>query len=266
MSIRVTLQAAHASGIIDKGCSQDLIEFSKKLHYSERSYARVLCAKNSHGEALISNAQTMQKLKQFIDTQGINQKHEDALALIELMAKHYMQGFAIRPAGFVFQYTDNWQQMIDQLAQRQNKDNAQSVNGGVESSVANQTIEDEQLGSEARFRSMAIQESYRQGVTVTAQMLDEAKHRFCHENNFIINQNIDLRAILHWLKHQQLTMLQFDQLIQDQARVHWYCKLSEKLKVHETIDYLKISGKYQSLIDKLKNAQNDGDEQLILQQ
>jgi len=280
VSIRVTLQAAHASGIIDKGCSQDLIEFSKKLHYSERSYARVLCAKNSHGEALISNAQTMQKLKQFIDTQGINQKHEDALALIELMAKHYMQGFAIRPAGFVFQYTDNWQQMIDQLAQRQNKDNAQSVNGGVESSVANQTIEDEQLGkllqknkieyqlinSEARFRSMAIQESYRQGVTVTAQMLDEAKHRFCHENNFIINQNIDLRAILHWLKHQQLTMLQFDQLIQDQARVHWYCKLSEKLKVHETIDYLKISGKYQSLIDKLKNAQNDGDEQLILQQ
>jgi len=86
-------------------------------------------------------------------------------------------------------------------------------------------------------------------MDVTAQILCEAKTRFCQENNFIIDQSIDLEAIHRWMKQQQLNMQQFDQLIHEQARFYWYCDLTESTELNEVVDYLKITGKFQESIN-----------------
>ncbi|VAW61331.1 FIG029924: hypothetical protein [hydrothermal vent metagenome] len=264
VNIRATLQAAEQSGVIDSVCRHNLLSFSKQLHYSERSYERVLCAEHRSGKPLINDPQVMEKLKCFINTHGINQKREDALELVRLMAKRYRQGLTHSQTNFVFQYTDNWQQMLDQVERRQNtavEEKTAPENSKPEGLASDNPVvqlraklsgksknEYQQISNAARFRRMAIQESYRQGVKVTTQMLSEAKHRFCLENDFILDKDIDFDAIQNWLYRQQLTMAQFDQLLRDQARFYWYCSLTESAEINEVIDYLKISGEYHSLV------------------
>jgi len=132
VNIRATLASAKASGIIDKECRDSLLAYAKQLHYSQRSYDALIYGKNSDGAPILSSPETIEKLKQFVDLHSINQKQEDALALLALMSKHYKQGFIAGGTNFVFQYTENWQQMIDQLTQRQNQ---AAVNRGVSQSL-----------------------------------------------------------------------------------------------------------------------------------
>ncbi|HED34536.1 MAG TPA: hypothetical protein ENJ08_10015 [Gammaproteobacteria bacterium] len=260
VNIRATLASAKASGIIDNECRDSLLAYAKQLHYSQRSYDAVIHGKNADGVPILRQTETTEKLKQFVGLHSINQKQQDALALLALMSTCYKKGFSAGGKNFVFQYTENWQQMIDLLTQRQNiacadRDDSQSStsvadvlgDGFLSRFQQKNKNEYQQIYNAARFRSMAIQESYRQGMEVTAQMLSEAKVRFCRENAFIINQRIDLEAIHRWMKQQQLNMQQFDQLMHEQARFYWYCSLTESAQLNEVVDYLKITGKYQTL-------------------
>ncbi len=261
VNIRATFQYAKTSGIINSACRDSLLAYAKQLHYSQRNYDTVINGEHPEGVPILSQSETREKLKQFVDLHSINQKYEDALALLALMSKCNKQSFSVRETNFVFQYTENWQQMIDQLNQRQNiahvgKNVSQSLKSEASVPAGDLLSRFRQAGKNeyqhiynaARFRSMAIQESYRQGVIVTAKMLSEAKTRFCQKNNFIINQNIDLDAIHSWMRQQQLGMQQFDQLIHEQARFYWYCSLTESAELNEVVDYLKITGKYQAFV------------------
>lgn len=264
VNIRATLQLAKISGIINSTDRDSLLAYAKQLHYSQRSYDTVINGKHPDGVLILSQSETIEELKQFVGLHSINQKHEDALVLLELMSTCNKKGFTARETNYVFQYTENWQQMIDQLNQRQSL--AHVGKGVSQSSKSEASVTDEleddllsrfrqagtneyqQVHNAARFRSMAIQESYRQGVVVTAKMLSEAKTRFCQENNFIINQSIDLEAIHSWMGQQQLNMQQYDQLVHEQARFYWYCSLTESAELNEVVDYLKITGKYQAFV------------------
>ena len=272
VNIRSTLRFARDKGIIDEVQRKALQDYAKQLHYSERNYANVLAGKKDNGEPLINDVKTQVKLKHFIDEHAINQKRNDALALLDRMAECQQHGYTSKQTNFVFQYTDNWQQMLDKLAQREDcsisknsnnadlqaimqklqQDNLESQRVKPESQAIN--IGYQQIKDAARFRSMAIQESYRQGLTVTAPMLAQAKQRFCQQNYFIVNENIDLEAIQIWMQQQQLDIVQFDRLIQQEARFHWYCCLTQNTEQKDIMDYLKISGQYKMLIDADQNT------------
>jgi glycerol-3-phosphate responsive antiterminator len=75
----------------------------------------------------------------------------------------------------------------------------------------------------------------------------------------MVNQEIDFEAVQLWLRQQQLNIDQFDQLLQEQTRIISYFDTMHSSEIKEIIDYLKISGKYQTVMSDIIRTINEND-------
>ncbi|WP_342588491.1 TfuA-like protein [Rhizobium sophoriradicis] len=83
IDIRLTLKGAERAGVIDRRLRCDLETLARALHFSERSFARLLtAAENNHAPA-----GALQALKAWLKIGAANQKRTDAVNLLTYLAK-----------------------------------------------------------------------------------------------------------------------------------------------------------------------------------
>ncbi len=106
VNIRRTLADAAAGGIVGEPTRTALEAAAKALSYRERSYAAILkqARKTDLPEAELA------RLEAWLPTGAVDQKREDALAMLRVMRERFAAGHEPKQVAFHFEHTTLWEQ------------------------------------------------------------------------------------------------------------------------------------------------------------
>lgn len=104
VNIRATLEGAERSGVVGSETCRELVAIAKALFYPDRSYPRIL------GEALERGlpSREIEALRGFVPIGRVDQKRQDALALLDAVEECCKAGVPPAPAAFSFSNTEAW--------------------------------------------------------------------------------------------------------------------------------------------------------------
>src|SRR5262249_23177229 len=83
VNVRHNLQLAQSRGAVTPRTAGLVLSCAKRIHFTERSYNRILQAARAHGIPLDEGA----ALQEFLATEAVDLKHNDALALAQVVAE-----------------------------------------------------------------------------------------------------------------------------------------------------------------------------------
>jgi len=241
VNIRQTLRKAERVGIISTELRIALEKIGKELFYPDRSYRMLLRFGSERGmpEAELS------RLQQWLPQGQVNQKREDALAMLRLMRRRLTQGLNPKTVSYSFEHTSMWESTWRQGGEVRFGLNAQSSLVGHDFLLDELRLEGDQYKQHclmALARFLAIGEAYRLGMTVTDDHRREVELAFRRERDLV-----DAAQFERWMNQSGLTYNEFDALMMDEARVRWIHQLTQPISVTRLAEQLRLSGDYPRL-------------------
>ena len=112
VNVRCTLASAHAAGVISAATRARLAGIAKALFFPERNYDLLL----ERGRAAALPGPELAALEAWLPAGRVNQKHADALALLERMRDFLAADPAPARAAFAFEHTTLWERALTENA------------------------------------------------------------------------------------------------------------------------------------------------------
>lgn len=104
VNLRSTLGAARAAGVLSAGAHDALVAAAKARFYGERSYGALLAA-----GAPGVGAEEIEALRRFLPAGKVDQKREDARAMLRRMRDDEASAAPAAPRDWAFAHTDAWE-------------------------------------------------------------------------------------------------------------------------------------------------------------
>jgi hypothetical protein len=248
VNIRATLAQAAAQAVIRPATRAALEEIAKALFYPERSYPLLLRRAAGHGLP----AAEVDALGAWLPQNRIDQKRQDAFAMLRLMRAQPAANLGPKRVGYHLEHTMYWDDLMRAAG-------AMTVReSGATSVLTTERVLDElRLQGERYFkvreqalpRRLVTGEAGRQGKQASAAALKQTEHRFWAARG--LNQP---ETRQRWLEENHLTRAQFEELIRGEAvldRVRSRRSVSWQL-----LDQLRVTGEYQELSDRARDKQS----------
>jgi len=105
VNVRATLRAAEAAGVIPGATRERLVQLSIEMFYPDRCYPLLLRRASERGVA----SEHIESLRAFLRTGRVDQKREDALALLCAMRERFESGAEPKQVHYHFETTDAWE-------------------------------------------------------------------------------------------------------------------------------------------------------------
>lgn len=105
VNIRQTLQKAEVHGVISARLRGALEEIAKELFYPDRSYPLLFRRASERGLP----ESKLDRLHQWLPQNRVNQKREDAIAMLRLMRQCLAQGLKPKTVSYCFEHTAMWE-------------------------------------------------------------------------------------------------------------------------------------------------------------
>jgi hypothetical protein len=242
VNIRQTLRKAELAGLLTSELRIALEHVGKELFYPDRSYALLLRRASERGLP----DDELARLQEWLPQGRVNQKQQDAIAMLCLMQQRATQGFEPKVVSYSFAHTAMWE-----AACRQSAELRLDADTGPRLVVLESLVEELRLkGAEykkqtllALERYFAIREASRLGLTITADARKKAEVAFRRENDLVEDSQLE-----GWMKANGLSSHQFDALLMDEARVRWVHGLTQSIAVSSLPEQLRLSGDYPRLV------------------
>ena len=233
VNIRTTLAAAESAGIIGADTRDGLVRIAKQLFYPERSWQRIL----DSGTRGLPEGE-IQELRGWLPGGRVNQKRDDALAMLAVMRDVLTADPTPARVTYVFQRSEMWQRAVADMA-------AEEYNGSRE--VQHEALFDElRLAgtyAEARragvLRWVGLRECARQGLAESPEGRRAAEREF--RNRFAISGR---RDIDRWLAENDLNDSGRAQLIADEVRLRQLDRALGPLAAAHLVSHLRATGQY----------------------
>jgi len=243
VNIRATLARAVAAKLIDSGIADRLIALGRGIFWKERGYDRLLAeaAKAQIGSAIL------ERLRAWLPTQKVNQKREDAIAMLDRMTADRAVSDAPRQADFVFQHTVAWDAILHRFAG--------TDDGGA-------LIEREDLLDELRLtpgafaaarrkalmRALARRETGRRNLEPTTAQLQNTLRDFRRSMGLASPAELE-----QWMREAGLTREEFLQLMSDEARLsNLEASLASAVDT-ALLDELRLDGAFARLLSRARD-------------
>lgn len=268
VSIRPTLDLAAEAEVVGDPTRRTVLAAAKNLFYADRTYPAALAAAARAG----ADPGELNRLRRWLHGGAVDQKAEDAVALLEAMRKRLAEGDTTVIARFSFERTDFWYE-----AQRSAGDLRVDPADDTGSDSAPPTTTAEMLLDELRLqpdrherewaaalaRVNALDQARRAGVEVGDAELQATADTFRRERGLLSATHA--RA---WRAANDLTHEQTRQLLRQEAQVQWV-RSSAALPVAEVLpDQLRVSGAYPRIAgrarDKARRLEQAGLERVSL--
>jgi hypothetical protein len=111
VNIRCTMKLAVSSGAASASFAEQLVSIAKNLHYTDRSWERVLAGCTEYG----TSRETVDTFAHWLNTGRVDQKRLDAIALLSVMSRLLSNGWRPDPPDFRFNNTNAWQAAVLRL-------------------------------------------------------------------------------------------------------------------------------------------------------
>jgi hypothetical protein len=238
VNIRATLAHAVDRDAIDSGTCERLVAIGRTIFWKERTYDRLLDV-----AAKQLSAATIQRLRAWLPGHRVNQKREDAIAMLQAIAADCARSNAPKQADFVFHHTAAW----DAIVQR--------FGDGDTTALDREDLLDElrlEPGAyvaarrQALMRTLARREAERRGLEPTSAQLQGAVRDFRTAVRLA-----SPAALEQWMGENGLSRDEFLRLMGDEARLRALDAALAGAIDSALVDELRISGDFARLAGRL---------------
>jgi hypothetical protein len=234
VNIRSTLAAATSAGIIGADTRDGLVRIAKQLFYPERSWQRIL-ALGTRGLP----EREIEALQAWLPGGRINQKRDDALAMLAAMRDWFAADHPPCRVTYVFQRSEMWQRAVADVEATDEHDGSRKVEREAlldELRLAGTYGEARRAGV---LRWAGRRECARQGLADNGEDRQAAETAF--RNRFAMSRR---RDIDRWLADNDLDDSGRLQLIADEARLRQLDRALGPLAANDVVSHLRASGQY----------------------
>jgi len=113
VNIRRTLSDALGQGVIGEATRAKLEELAKMLHYKDRTFGTVVDLARDRGAA----REELDRFATWLPSGRVDQKREDAFALLRVMRQRLKAGFAPKAVRYHFEHTTLWERAVRETGQ-----------------------------------------------------------------------------------------------------------------------------------------------------
>jgi hypothetical protein len=233
VNVRATLAAATDAGVIAPATRDALAGVAKRLFYADRAYERILAAGN--GAVPVSE---LEALRAWLPTGRVDQKREDALAMLAAMRAWLAGDPRPAPLPYVFEPTDMWLRAAESFVAAPPEDGPPAA---------------DLVLDEVRLEGPAYAEARRAALLRLLAGVDAARARpapgeeACRRSREALRRRFGLtdRAALEaWLRASDLDGAGWARLVQDEARLEELGSRYERSLGPYVLDHLRVTGAY----------------------
>ena len=250
VNIRQTLRKAELDQVVSPGVRTALEQMAKQLFYPERSYAGLLRRASESG---LPEPQ-LACLRDWLPEGRVNQKREDAVAMLRLIGRRLAEGLKPKRVSFSFEHTAMWESVLRQDRDLRTDQEAESAGVPLELLLDELRLKGDEYQEAlllALERFFAIREADRLGLNITNETRGETQMAFQRERGLPGAPEIE-----QWMKENGLDRNNFDALMGDEARVR---KVHERVRLVSSScmpDQLRLSGDYPRLLNRAAKKQH----------
>jgi hypothetical protein len=248
VNIRATHRAAAAAGVITDELRAALDRLAKELFYADRAYPAILRRGAEGGLP----ADQLDALRAWLPRGKVNQKRLDALEMLRVLRARLAAGLESKRAGFVFEYTDAWDQVrrgTGRLRLAANDRDSVHSEALVEELRVSGALRRAKLG--ALVRALSLDEARRQGLSVTTDLLQATANAFRVERG-----HFDPVDTERWMAEQGLDLDAFTRLLADEVQVRRIEVLLDQDVLRQLPDHLRVTGEYAALVTRAKDKRD----------
>ena len=213
VNIRATLAAAAGQGVIAPRTRLALEALAKGLFYPERNYDAILELGASEGLP----AGDLERFRAWLPGGRVDQKREDALAMLRAMREHLGAPATPRQVSYRFENTKFWDQFVQSAGTLDG-----SADGGAEMVPFEALLDELRLDPDAYLeahrecllRRMVIAEARRRGYEPRPEESAQAAKEF--RGNYGL---ADPEAFARWLAERGLTAERFDEWMAEESLI-----------------------------------------------
>jgi hypothetical protein len=242
VNIRQTLRKAEQVDIISTELRTALENIAKELFYPDRNYPVVLRSASERG---LPKAQ-LDQLRQWLPQNHVNQKRQDAVAMLRLMRQRLTQSLKPKTVSYCFAHTAMWESAWRQCGDLRFDSNAQPSVADLGPLLDELRLEGDQYRQHSLMaleRFFAIREAERLGMTVSNERRRKTEIVFRRERGLV-----DAAQVGQWMNDNDLNDHQFDALMMDEARVRWVRQRAQFISASCMPKQLRLSGDYPRLV------------------
>jgi hypothetical protein len=245
VNIRSTLRLAEARGVLGSGDRAAMEGVAKGTFYAERSWATLLAA--AAGAGLPEGA--IVALRAFLPEGRVNQKREDALAMLRRMRDHVRAGIEPKRVEYAFEHTDTWEELRRRSARLRRED---TLAPETEMVSADALLDELRLAGLFRVarqgaivRHLALEQAREEERSLPLQAVQDTLDDFRRERGLAGRRDFD-----RWLRREHLPAADVPRFFQDEANVRWFETMFEPEATRSLPDYLRATGDYGAFMER----------------
>ena len=242
VNIRQTLRKAERVGIISPKLRRALERIAKELFYPHRNYCLLLRCASERGLP----EGDLARFREWLPEGRVNQKREDALAMLRLMRQRLAKGLEPKTVAYSFEHTSMWEAAWRQSGELRFDSTSDPGVVAIESILDELRFEGERYTEHSLLaleRFLAICEAERLGMTVSNERKRQIEIVFRQEHGLV-----DGAQVRQWMNDNHLSDQQFDTLMIDEARVRWTRQRAQCGSLSRFLEQLRLSGDYPRLV------------------
>ena len=242
VDIRQTLRKAERLGIISSKLRRALERIAKELFYPDRSYRLLL----RHASECGLPEGDLERFRQWLPEGRVNQKREDALAMLRLIRQRLTKGLERKTVIYSFEHTAMWEAAWRQPGELRFNSTGEPSVVAIESILDELRFEGDRYEEQSLLaleRFFAAGEAERLGMTVSNERRRKTEVIFRRERGLV-----DAAQFRQWMQGNDLDDQQFDTLMMDEARMRWVRQRAQCGSLSCLLDQLRLSGDYPRLV------------------
>jgi hypothetical protein len=249
VNIRFTLLKAEAEGVLNQSTRIALEQIAKSLFYPDRLYPIILHSAVQQGLPVME----LNAFAQWLPNGRVDQKREDAIAMLRKMREILSSSLKPKQASFKFQHTELWEKFRQQAGHLQ-----LNVEHNSETLLQESLLDELRLDYDAylnawqttMIRLLALSEARRRGLVVDADMLHDTIIAFRRDRGLLHPEHLD-----HWMEAHYLNREQFLHLMEEETQMRWIEALAESDLIGMLPNHLRVTNQYTSLLERATHKQ-----------
>jgi hypothetical protein len=242
VNIRQTLRKAEEHTLISPELQAQLVAIGKELFYPDRNYRLILHRAFERG---VSETE-LRRLEKWLARNRVNQKRQDAVAMLRLMRRRLANGLRPKEISYAFQHTVMWESAAQQSGKLRFDSNAPPSVIRIEALLDELRLkvpQYDQLKLLARDRFLTIREADRLRVTVGPTRRKKTEIEFRRQRNLVT-----AAQLARWLRDNDLEDHEFQALITEEAQAQWIQQRARVASLSYIPQQLRLSGIYPALV------------------
>jgi|ERR1051325_1249964 hypothetical protein len=245
VNIRQTLQRACCEGVISEATRESLVRIAKGLFYPDRLFSVILRIAR---ERSLSMAE-LSALEGWLPKGRVDQKKEDALAMLRHMRTYFESTKTAKEVTFSFEHTQLWERLCQ---------SAGSPGTDAGPIFSETLLEELRIRGRPYFESihasilrrLLIEHARRTGIVLSDDDIAQAIESIRRTNGLL--EPDDVQA---WMDANELDIERFYHLVEDEAFLQRATSLISQNSDQFMPDHLRITGEYLPLLNRAKEKQ-----------